>query len=565
MKIILTVVALLVFGLVVLAASGDLDTSFDSDGKVTTDLAGFDEQPRASAVQADGKIVVAGYVVDGLDFDTALVRYNTDGSLDATFGTNGTVITDMLGSDSNDVAFATAVQSDGKIIVAGYADASGFDVMVARYLGDGSLDMSFGAGGKVTTDFFGSSDTARAVTVQADGKIIVAGSTQVGTGNFDFALVRYNSDGSLDASFGASGKVTTDFVGEIDVARSVAIQADGKIIVGGDAYVSTNNYDFALVRYNQDGMLDASFGSGGKVTTDFAGAEDFGHAAALLADGRIVLAGSASNGSDMDFAAARYNSNGSLDNAFGTGGKVTTDFSSSDNLGFSAVIQTDGKLIVAGYVGLLSDSDFAITRYNADGSLDATFGSGGKITTDFFGFEDEGFSAAIQADDKLIVAGRTFNGTSGYVFAVARYSLIEDPDGDGDGIDDEFDNCPDVANPDQVDRDGDGMGDACDPDDDNDGIPDTRDPDTVADVVNTIPGQHFHSEGNRNAFLNRLDNIEAQIAAGDIEGALTELQNLRRRLDGCGTSPDSNDWLLDCSSQLAVRASLDALIAALSA
>jgi hypothetical protein len=173
---------------------------------------------------------------------------------------------------------------------------------------------------------------------------------------------------------------------------------------------------------------------------------------------------------------------------------------------------------------------------------------------------------AWQAPDKIIIVGDTLNGTD-HDFGLARYLIGSDAggDSDGDGIDDDVDNCPDVANPDQVDSDGDGMGDACDPDDDNDGIPDTRDPDTVADVVNTIPGQHFHSEGNRNAFLHRLDNIEAQIAAGDIEGALTELQNLRRRLDGCGTSPDSNDWLLDCSSQLAVRTSLDALIAALSA
>lgn len=138
-----------------------------------------------------------------------------------------------------------------------------------------------------------------------------------------------------------------------------------------------------------------------------------------------------------------------------------------------------------------------------------------------------------------------------------------DPDTDDDGIDDDVDNCPNDPNPDQIDSDGDGMGDACDPDDDNDGIPDTQDPDVVAEVVNAIPAEHFHSEGNRNAFLSRLDNIEALIAAGDVEQAIMELQNLRRRLDGCGANPDANDWLLDCGSQLAVRVALDALIAGL--
>jgi TolB protein len=139
-----------------------------------------------------------------------------------------------------------------------------------------------------------------------------------------------------------------------------------------------------------------------------------------------------------------------------------------------------------------------------------------------------------------------------------------DPDPDGDGVDNDIDNCPDDPNPDQIDSDGDGMGDACDPDDDNDGIPDDADPDTVADVVTSLPDGHFHSEGNKNAFLSRLDAIEQRILEGNTEQAVEELMNLRRRMDGCGSMPDTNDWILECTSQTQLRALIDMLIANLS-
>jgi uncharacterized delta-60 repeat protein len=380
-------------------------------------------------------------------------------------------------------------------------------------------------------------------------------------------LARYNADGSLDTSFGTNGKVTTDFSGTDDASYGSILQAEGKMILVGYTVDGSGYIDMAMARYNPDGSLDATFGTGGKVVTDFFGLDDGAIAVAVQTDGKILAAGGTVNGGSYDFAVVRYNTDGSLDANFGIGGKVVTDFAGTDDSSSSIFVQADGRIIVGGSTGYgAPTSDFALVRYNSDGSLDSGFGTGGKVTTDFSGLRDQGNGMAWQAPDKIIIVGDTLNGTD-HDFGLARYLIGSDAggDSDGDGIDDDLDNCPDVANPDQVDSDGDGMGDACDPDDDNDGIPDTRDPDTVADVVNTIPGQHFHSEGNRNAFLHRLDNIEAQIAAGDIEGALTELQNLRRRLDGCGTSPDSNDWLLDCSSQLAVRASLEALIAALSA
>ena len=223
---------------------GDLDTTFGTGGKVTTDFGGS-PVGFSVAIQSDGKIVVAGYSNVGGTFGFALARYNTNGSLDATFGTGGKVTTNYGGDDRG---YSLAIQSDGKIVVAGYSNAGGtFDFALARYNTNGSLDTSFSAGGKVTTDFGGSDDLGRSVALQGDGKIVVAGDSNVGS-TFDFALARYNTNGSLDTSFGAGGKVTTDFGGSGDGGRSVALQGDGKIVVAGNAAVG-GTADFALARY----------------------------------------------------------------------------------------------------------------------------------------------------------------------------------------------------------------------------------------------------------------------------------------------------------------------------
>ena len=206
------------------------DTSFSSDGKVTTDL-GFIaiDIGRSVALQSNGKIIVAG----DSNGDFALVRYNTDGSLDTSFSTDGKVTTGF-GLLTIDIGYSLAIQADGKILVAG---TDGTDFALARYNSDGSLDTSFSSDGKVTTDLgFIAVDIGYSIAVQADGKIVVAG-----VSNGDFALVRYNSDGSLDTSFSSDGKVTTDFgLLTIDTIYSLVVQADGKILVAGES-----NGDFA--------------------------------------------------------------------------------------------------------------------------------------------------------------------------------------------------------------------------------------------------------------------------------------------------------------------------------
>ncbi|MFH1140349.1 MAG: delta-60 repeat domain-containing protein, partial [Chloroflexota bacterium] len=261
---------------------------------------------------------------------------------------------------------------------------------LARCNADGSLDTSFGIGGKMTTDFGDSGDFVGLVAIQSDGKIVAAGQS-----DYDFALARFNADGSLDTTFGTSGKVTTDFGGD-DAGESMAIQSDGAIVMVGWSNAG-GNADFALARYNANGSLDTSFGTGGKVTTDFGG-NSHGLSVAIQGDGRIVVSGNAVVGSPSDFALARYNANGSLDTTFGAGGKVTTDFGGAGGAdsGNSVAIQSDGRIVVAGFSNAGGFNDFALARYNANGILDTTFGTGGKVTTDFEG-DDVGSSVAIQS------------------------------------------------------------------------------------------------------------------------------------------------------------------------
>jgi uncharacterized delta-60 repeat protein len=410
------------------AADGDLDASFGSGGTVTTDFSGEQDVANALVSQKNGKLVAAGY--SGVAF--AVTRYNTDGSLDRGFGTGGKVLTHFSGN-SFDFAYGVAIQSDGKIVVAGQSNVSGSsDFAVARYSIHGDLDKSFGSGGKVVTDFTGhaSYEGAFAILIQSNGKIVLGGVSNA-TGSADFALARYNTDGSLDTSFGSGGKVTTDFGGcdSCDVATALAIQQDGKIVAAG---VSGANDDyFAISRYNSNGSLDTSFGNGGKVLTPFNG---FASGVAIQQDGKIVAAGysggpNVCNGGDYgsDFALARYNTDGSLDTSFGCGGKMTTDFAGNGSVdqARAVAVQKDAKIVAAGFSGFSGPPgtgyDFALARYDPNGSLDANFGHGGKATTDF-GSSDFGEALVVQSDGQIVVAGEGDNeGSRGGNFALARY------------------------------------------------------------------------------------------------------------------------------------------------
>lgn len=397
---------------------GSLDASFGMNGRVTTPIGGND-YANGVALQRDGKIVVAG----GDWFK--LARYNPDGTLDAGFGTGGKVAT-PIGTFHN-FASAVAIQGDGKIVAAGTSsNGANFEFALARYHPDGTLDASFGAGGTATTPVGVSDAHATGVVVQGDGKIVVggyAGYTYAGA-DPDFALVRYDADGILDTAFGAGGKVTTPVgASSDDVARGIAIQGDGRIVVAGSSSNGTDS-NFALVRYNPDATLDTGFGAGGKVVAPAGMSSEFAEAVTIQGDGKIVAAGASSTGTDSDFALARYNPDGTLDAAFGTAGKVITPVGLANDVARGIAIQGDGKIVVAGeaqHPYHIRSSYFALVRYEPDGSLDTGFGAGGKVTTAFDIREaDSAGGVAIQADGKILVVGRSSNNTD-LDFALARY------------------------------------------------------------------------------------------------------------------------------------------------
>ena len=402
------------------AAAGHLDASFRSGGTVTTDFAGHVDIGYPMALQPDGKILVAGE--SGLEGNPkfALARYNPDGSLDPTFGGDGRITTDFTGGE--DVAYGLAVQLDGKIVAAGTAGGYA-KFALARYNADGSLDATFGGDGKVTTDFTAGGDYAYGMAIQSDGKIVAAGNAGVTGSDSRFALARYNADGSLDPTFGGDGKVTTDLTSYPDDGLAMAIQSNGKIVMAGGAGFGAPNEKFGLVRYNPNGTLDATFGGDGKVMTDFTQEPDVVFALAIQSNGKLVAGGGSALGPENNpkFALARYNPNGTLDATFGGDGKRTTDFTPGDDDVYSLAIQSNGKIVAAGQSGS-RNATFALARYTRNGILDSTFGGGdGKRTTDFTKAYDSIYSVVIQPDGKIVAAGAAGLGGPNGNFAVARY------------------------------------------------------------------------------------------------------------------------------------------------
>jgi uncharacterized delta-60 repeat protein len=416
--------ALSVFGSSATAAPGDLDLSFGGTGKLTTDILGNNDIGYSVAIQNDGKILVAGHAILSGSYAFSVARYNTDGSLDGNFNGNGKVTTDFGSGD--DYVRSVVVQDDGKILVAGSARVgSGDDFALVRYNADGSLDLNFNGTGKVTTAIGSADDYGNSVTVQSDGRIVVAGSSFIGD-SYEFAVVRYNADGSLDLSFNGTGMTTTNFALGEDVGNSVVALSDGRIVVAGYAYNGAN-YDFALVRYDANGSLDTSFNGTGKVITAVGSRDDVAYGVALQTDGRIVVAGySVVTENNADFSVARYNVDGSLDMSFNGTGVVTTAIGSGYDVGNSIVVQDDGKIVVAGTSSNGNDKDFALVRYGADGSLDSGFGDTGYVTTDFGNADDFGNSVGVQSDGSIVVAGYSYIGNN-YDFSLARYEAIPEP------------------------------------------------------------------------------------------------------------------------------------------
>lgn len=397
-----------------LAAPGALDTSFSGDGLSATDFTPkLDLAFDIAISETDGTIVAAGRA-GGTDARFALARYTSSGALDPTFGGDGKVLTNFTpGFDS---AFGVAVQADGKIVAAGAAAGSGGRIAIARYLTNGSLDPAFSGDGKQITNLTSGDDYAWAVAIQpSDQRIVVVGGAGGSGGRF--MLARYNQNGTLDGTFGNSGRVLTDFTSRYEYVDAIAIQGDGKILAAGSTNYFGSNPRFALARYETDGDLDTTFSGDGKQTTGFAEGLAWAFGVALETDGDIVAAGQA--GSKV--AIARYSANGVIDGSFSGDGRQTTNLTAGTDYADEVMIQADGSFVVVGsanYFG--ADARFAILRYQVGGPLDSTFSGDGKVLTNPSGGVDWALGAVLQpSDEKIVVAGRTSG--SGGRFIVGRY------------------------------------------------------------------------------------------------------------------------------------------------
>jgi len=369
--------------------------------------------------------------------DFALARYNSDGSFDTTFGNGGKVVTDF-DPTHRDQANALAIQNDGKIIAAGFTSFTGSDdntdyaFAMARYNADGTLDASFGNAGKVITNISNPSgfnvyfrESINAIAIQNDGRIVATGTAFLNfTQSMDFTTIRYNADGSIDNSFGTNGRVFTNFTNTTpsepnDAAGEIFIQSNGNIIVAGRVHHLA--FDYGIARYHSDGSPDTTFGQGGQVTTSAlhqaSGNASKETAMAVQGDGKIIIGGFTQSNSINLFALIRLQANGNPDATFGNGGQVTANLSGVIR---SLKIQSDGRIIAAG-TSSENFGDFRLARFNSNGSLDENFMSGSTVTTDFSGNADQLFATAMQSDGKIIAVGAATNSAGNFDFAVARY------------------------------------------------------------------------------------------------------------------------------------------------
>ena len=450
---------------------GSLDTSpapgfAAGTGKIASLAIGTGyDQANAVVLQADGKIVLAGYCYNGAGYDFCVARLNANGTLDTSFdgpsGTGNGKFFVPVGTGASR-ATAAAQQTDGKLVLAGYcAGAGNDDFCVARLNANGTLDVSFvgpagNGNGKFLLPIGTLQDQANAIALQPDGKIVLAGTCFNGSNN-DFCVARLNPDGALDASFvGPSGTGNGAFLLPIgatsDQAMAVAIQSDGKIVLAGYCSNGSNN-DFCVARLNADGMLDTSFdgpsgNANGMFLLPIGLTSDQATALAIQPDGKLVLAGNCSNGSEDDFCVARLNTNGTYDSNFdgpsGTGdGKFLLPIGTSVDRATAVAIQPDGKIVLAGTCNTVTNEDFCVARLTAEGALDTTFdGPSGSANGAFIQpmatNADRATGMVLQPDGKIVVAGYCA-GAAPPDFCVARFNGGPfgakncTPDFDGDG------------------------------------------------------------------------------------------------------------------------------------
>lgn len=420
MKQIYTLVFLFISVMGSHAQSGELDSSFGDNGIVLTQVSPVYNFGMATKVQPDGKIIVAGYSGTPATYQATVLRYDTDGTLDDTFGNEGSLVIPI--GPAKSYITDIALQDDNKIVLGArtYDNVSGNFALI-RLNADGSLDNSFGTDGIVIASS-GGNDISSSVLIAEDGKILLAGDSDQ-----NFSVAKFNSDGSLDTSFGTNGWAITIFDESTSIIEQIALQNDGKIVLGGFAINSVGRYRMAAARINADGSLDTSFGTGGKVSFNVGVDQDFVTAIAIQSDDKILLGGHTYIRSNprlaYDFAVVRLDTEGNLDSTYGINGVATAQVVDEANYANDMIIQEDDKVILAGRTVELLDYDFAMVRFNTDGTLDTTFGNGGKVSTDVDGREDHGYAIALQPDSKIVMAGYSYTaGGDDSAIVVARYN-----------------------------------------------------------------------------------------------------------------------------------------------
>jgi uncharacterized delta-60 repeat protein len=395
-KTIIVLIAFLLAGAISVSGVGELDASFGIGGRQIIQVAAQQRDfAKAVAVQSDGKIVIGAEIGDYTsDFNqVVLIRLNENGTPDSSFGTGGKAI-----NPGQIHARAMAIQPDGKILVAGATVRSGitFDFAVVRYNSNGSVDTSFGTNGVAANG----TGEPQYLLLQPDGRIIVIGSFIIFRNGSDYLFARFNSNGMPDPSFGSGGIVQTSFTtgrNSGDQALGAALQQDGKIVATGIATCISP----AIIRYNENGTVDTTFGLNGTVLTPSFGAVT--RRVVVQEDGKIIVGGG-------NFVAGRYLSNGGPDTGYGTQGIAAGGTLYPSATMYDMTLEPDGKLLLAGSVNLGGAANpgqtaFMLQRFTPDGAPDPGFGQKGVVITDFTGALDEAFAMALQPRNKVVLVG----------------------------------------------------------------------------------------------------------------------------------------------------------------
>ena len=417
------------------AAAGDLDTAFDGDGWNTISGTDLWFEAASVVVQSSGKVVVAGARMDGFQFDPLIARFNTDGSLDTTFGSDGTGVvvepwpnaTIMEWVNRSGAAVDVALLSDDRIVVTSSPSGDNEKHGIMLFTADGVLDPSFWSDGrrKIASGGPNMDVWTTAVTVTSDDKIMIVGTSPDNSWDYRMKVYRLNTDGSLDTSFSNNGMRNINFPGGVDHLANAVVMTGDKTVVGGSAAASWSRHDMGIAQLKANGQNDlAGFADGtGKLYVDFGLGDSDVRELLVQADGKIIAIGESQVfGNDDSVAVTRLNADGSLDTSFSGDGKFAYDFGNGDSYGWAGALDEDGRIVIAGQYDNGSLDKSFVMRLTVDGELDASFGTGGIRTFDFVADHAESFNAIAVSGDSMVVAGG-----SGSDLFVARLSELYSP------------------------------------------------------------------------------------------------------------------------------------------